>query len=48
MASSSTATAGGGTPPDIAWYQLSADDVAARLGVDPASGLTAGQVAEAA
>ena len=28
------------------WYALSAEDVAARLGVDPASGLTAAKAAE--
>jgi Ca2+-transporting ATPase len=28
------------------WYALSADDVAARLGVDPAAGLTAAKAAE--
>jgi hypothetical protein len=44
----SWAAVGADTPPETAWYQLSADDCATRLGVDPAVGLTAAQVAQAA
>ena len=43
-----TATHAPATPPETStdWYRLAADDVCARLGVDPAVGLSTAEVAE--
>ena len=45
MATTDNATAGAAGTAER-WYALSAEDVAAKFGVDPASGLSAAKAAE--